>query len=154
MPLNCWPAVLAASRLSNRFWHTSKTRYLKRPAETGGRSGASIAKFRTRRPGHICETSRYRTVFERPSYVRRWRRMGGRIRPCASRSMPDWAYRYGATQRVAADPVPKPQQLRHGLPTALKPAGCKFPDADVRIPPPQADSLSLTHTDGSCRVSE
>ena len=25
--------------------------------------------------------------------------------------MPDWAYRYRATQRVAADPVPKSQQL-------------------------------------------
>src|SRR6476619_5422613 len=25
----------------------------------GGRNGASIAKFRTRRPAHICETSRY-----------------------------------------------------------------------------------------------
>ena len=48
----------------------------KRPAETGGRSGASIAKFRTPRPAHICETSRYRAVFERPSYVTRWRRTG------------------------------------------------------------------------------
>jgi hypothetical protein len=40
------------------------------------RNGASIAKFRTRRPAHICETSRYRAVFERPSYVTRWRRTG------------------------------------------------------------------------------
>jgi hypothetical protein len=40
--------------------HTAKTRHQKRPAETGGRNGASIAKFRTRRPAHICETSRYR----------------------------------------------------------------------------------------------
>src|SRR3979490_3274347 len=39
-------------------------------------NGAPIAKFRTRRPAHICETSRYRAVFERPSYVRRWRRTG------------------------------------------------------------------------------
>ena len=53
-----------------------KTRHQKRPAETGGRNGASIAKFRTRRPAHICETSRYRAVFERPSYVTRWRRTG------------------------------------------------------------------------------
>ena len=35
-----------------------------------------FAKFRTRRPAHICETSRYRAVFERPSYVTRWRRTG------------------------------------------------------------------------------
>ena len=34
----------------------------KKPAETGGRSGASIAKFRTPRPAHICETSRYRAA--------------------------------------------------------------------------------------------
>ena len=27
-----------------------------------GTYGASIAKFRTRRPAHICETSRYRAV--------------------------------------------------------------------------------------------
>ena len=53
-----------------------KTRHQKRAAETGGRNGAPIAKFRTRRPAHICETSRYRAVFERPSYVRRWRRTG------------------------------------------------------------------------------
>ena len=33
-----------------------------------------FAKFRTRRPAHICETSRYRAVFKRPSYVTRWRR--------------------------------------------------------------------------------
>ena len=45
-----------------------------RPSETAG--GASIAKFRTRRPAHIRETSRYRAVFERPSYVTRWRRTG------------------------------------------------------------------------------
>jgi hypothetical protein len=40
------------------------------------RNGASIAKFRTRRPAHICETSRYRAVLKRPSYVTRWRRTG------------------------------------------------------------------------------
>ena len=51
--------------------HTAKTRRQKRPAETGGRNGASIAESRTRRPAHICETSRYRAVFERPSYVTR-----------------------------------------------------------------------------------
>ena len=34
------------------------------------------AEFRTRRPAHISETSRYRAVFERPSYVTRWRRTG------------------------------------------------------------------------------
>ncbi len=28
------------------------------------------------RPAHICETSRHRAVFERPSYVTRWRRTG------------------------------------------------------------------------------
>jgi hypothetical protein len=47
--------------------HTAKTRHQKRPAETGGRNGASIAKFRTRRPAHIRETSQYRAVFERPT---------------------------------------------------------------------------------------
>ena len=56
--------------------HTAKTRHQKRPAETGGKNGASIAEFRTRRPAHICETSRYRAVFERPSYVTRWRLTG------------------------------------------------------------------------------
>jgi hypothetical protein len=59
-----------------RLGHTSKTRHQKRPAETGGRNGASIAKFRTRRQAHICKTSRYRAVFERSSYVTRWRRTG------------------------------------------------------------------------------
>jgi hypothetical protein len=34
----------------------------KRPSETGGRNGASIAKFRTRRQSHICEMPRYRAV--------------------------------------------------------------------------------------------
>ena len=34
----------------------------KRPPETAGRNGASIAKFRTRRTAHICGTSRYRAV--------------------------------------------------------------------------------------------
>jgi hypothetical protein len=43
---------------------------------TGGRNCAPLAKFRTRRPAHTCETSRYRAGFERPSYVRRWRRTG------------------------------------------------------------------------------
>jgi hypothetical protein len=42
--------------------------------EPQGRADLSIAKLRTRRPAHICETSRYRAVFERPSYVTRWRR--------------------------------------------------------------------------------
>ena len=51
--------------------HTAKTRHQKRPAETGGKNGTSVAEFRTRRPAHICETSRYRAVFERPSYVTR-----------------------------------------------------------------------------------
>jgi hypothetical protein len=55
---------------------TAKTRHQKWSAETGGRNGASIAKFRTRRPAHICQTSPYRPVFERPSYVTRWRRTG------------------------------------------------------------------------------
>jgi hypothetical protein len=51
------------ARLSERtVGHTSKTRHQERPAETGGRNGASIAKFRTRRPAHICETTRYRAV--------------------------------------------------------------------------------------------
>ncbi len=59
-----------------RLGHTAKTRHQKRPAETGGRNGASIAKFRTRRPAHICETSRYGAVFERPSYLTRLRRTG------------------------------------------------------------------------------
>ncbi len=85
--INRWPAVLAASRLSAapacamvftlaRLGHTAKTRHQKRPAETGGRNGASIAKFRTRRLAHICETSRYGPVFERPSYLTRLRRTG------------------------------------------------------------------------------
>jgi hypothetical protein len=64
------------SRSRRTLGHTAKTRHQKRPAETGGRNGASIAKFRTRRPAHICQTSRYRAVFERPSYVTRWRRTG------------------------------------------------------------------------------
>ena len=34
------------------------------------------AEFRTRRPRHISETPRYRAVFERSSYVRRWRPTG------------------------------------------------------------------------------
>ena len=56
--------------------HTAKTRHQKRPVETGGRNGASIAKSRTRRPAHIYETTRYRADFERPSYLTRWRRTG------------------------------------------------------------------------------
>jgi hypothetical protein len=56
--------------------HTAKTRHQKRPLETGGTNGASIAKFRTRRQSHICKMPRYRAVFERPSYVTRWRRTG------------------------------------------------------------------------------
>ena len=44
-----------------RGGHTSKSRHQK-TSETAGRNGASIAKFRTRRPAHICETSRYREV--------------------------------------------------------------------------------------------
>ena len=59
-----------------RLGHTAKTRHQKRPAETGGRNGASIAKFRTRRPAHICEISRYGAVFERTSYLTRLRRTG------------------------------------------------------------------------------
>jgi hypothetical protein len=39
----------------------------KRPLETAGRNGASIAEFRTRRLAHICETTRYGAIFERPS---------------------------------------------------------------------------------------
>jgi hypothetical protein len=35
-----------------------------------------LPNFCTRRPAHICETSRYRAVFERPSYVMRWRQTG------------------------------------------------------------------------------
>jgi hypothetical protein len=54
----------------------SKTRHQKRPAETGGGNGVSIAKFRTRRPARICETSRCRADFKQPSYVTRWRRTG------------------------------------------------------------------------------
>jgi coenzyme PQQ precursor peptide PqqA len=51
------------ARLSERtVGDTSKTRHQKRPAETGGRNGASIAKVRTRRPAQICETARYREV--------------------------------------------------------------------------------------------
>ena len=64
------------ARLSERAVGHQKRDTKKGPAETGGRNGASIAKFRTRRPAHICETSRYRAVFERPSYVTRWRRTG------------------------------------------------------------------------------
>jgi len=68
--------AIIARRRRPAVGHTSKTRRQKGPAETGGRNGASIAKFRTRRPAHICETSRYRAVFERSSYVTRWRRTG------------------------------------------------------------------------------
>jgi hypothetical protein len=68
----CAPHSRSAELTSN----TSKTRHQKRSAETGGRNGDSIAEFRTRRPAHICESSRYRAVFERPSYVTRWRRTG------------------------------------------------------------------------------
>ncbi len=46
----------------------------RRPRTSGARPRASIAKFRTRRPAHICEASRYRAVFERPSYLTRLRR--------------------------------------------------------------------------------
>jgi hypothetical protein len=49
------------------YQHRSKTRHQKR---------SDIAEFRARRPAHISETSRYRAVFERPSYVTRWRRTG------------------------------------------------------------------------------
>ena len=35
---------------------------------------AVIARFRTQRPSHICETSRCRALLERSSYVTRWRR--------------------------------------------------------------------------------
>ncbi len=35
-----------------------------------------MAEFRTRRPSQIRETSRCRAVFERSSYVTRWRRTG------------------------------------------------------------------------------
>ena len=35
---------------------------------------AVIAKFRTQRPSHICETSRCRALLKRSSYVTRWRR--------------------------------------------------------------------------------
>ena len=55
----------STARKLARLGHTAKTRHQKRPAETGGRNGASIAKFRTRRPAHICEISRYRAVFVR-----------------------------------------------------------------------------------------
>ena len=68
----CAPHSRSAELTSN----TSKTRHQKRSAETGGRNGDSIAEFRTRRPAHICDSSRYRAVFERPSYVTRWRRTG------------------------------------------------------------------------------
>jgi hypothetical protein len=50
-------SYFVAAALANQL--LAKTRHQKRPAETGGRNGASIAKFRTRRPAHICETSRY-----------------------------------------------------------------------------------------------
>jgi hypothetical protein len=52
-----------------------KTRHQKWPSETGGQNDASLAEFRTRRPRHICETSRCRAVFEGPSCVTRWRRV-------------------------------------------------------------------------------
>lgn len=35
---------------------------------------AVIARFRTQRPSHICETSRCRALLKRSSYVTRWRR--------------------------------------------------------------------------------
>jgi hypothetical protein len=61
---------------ANHFADECKTRHQKWPSETGGRNDASMAEFRTRRPSHICETSRCRAVFERSSYVTRWRRTG------------------------------------------------------------------------------
>jgi hypothetical protein len=42
--------------------HTQKRDTKKKPSETAGRNGASIAKFRTRRKSHIYETPRYRAI--------------------------------------------------------------------------------------------
>ena len=88
----CAPHSRSAELTSN----TSKTRHQKRSAETGGRNGASIAKFRTRRPAHICDSSRYRAVFERPSYVTRWRRTGWLGRRDSNLCISKSDLRYGA----------------------------------------------------------
>ena len=66
LPKPCW------RRTIQRF----KNETPKKARGDRRRNGASIAKFRTRRPAHICETSRYRAVFKRPSFVTRWRRTG------------------------------------------------------------------------------
>jgi hypothetical protein len=52
--------------------------------------------------------------------------------------MPDWAYRYRATQREAADPTYSTEV----------PAGCKFPLCRGRVPPPQPASPSQTRQMG------
>jgi hypothetical protein len=46
------------------------------PSETGAEMTLPWPNFRTRRPSHIRETSRFRAVFERSSKVMRWRRTG------------------------------------------------------------------------------
>jgi hypothetical protein len=86
----CAPHSRSAELTSN----TSKTRHQKRSAETGGRNGDSIAEFRTRRPAHICESSRYRAVFERPSYVTRWRWTGWLGRQDSNLGIRQFAYRW------------------------------------------------------------
>jgi hypothetical protein len=56
---------------------------------------------------------------------------GGRTRTSASVIVPDWAYRYCAARRVAADRAPDPSRRVHDPPspqdtTAVKPAGRRF----------------------------
>jgi hypothetical protein len=113
---SCPPARWAATS-DGTVGHTSKTRHRKRPSETAGRDGASIAKFRTRRPAPICETSRYRAVFERPSYVTRWRRTGWLGRRDSSFRIPESEFAQtlspgGRTRTCASRIAVRGQQLK------------------------------------------
>jgi len=69
------------------------------------RNGASIAKFRTRRPAHICETSRYRAVFERPSYATRWRRTGWLGRQDSNLRISNQGWLFEASKEFPAIPM-------------------------------------------------
>src|SRR3981081_4468491 len=61
-PLNGPEPRAFCGPLVEQFSVPSKTRHQKSLLEMGGRNGASIAKFRTRRQSHICEMPRYRAV--------------------------------------------------------------------------------------------
>jgi hypothetical protein len=127
------------------------------------------AEFRTRRPAHISETSRYRAVFERPSYVTRWRRTGwlGRRDSNLCISKTDLLNIIPPEQDLGVDRAPetfvrsaarasliRDAQVRV-LPPGLRVLAnsdsiCRgfgefrFRNAEVRIPPPQPASPSQT----------